>query len=225
MEGDICVSCRLHNRIYDVDYPSGEVVWIMGDDGDFGEGMFHHSHDAQVTYDTDEAGNRTLTRILLYDNREAELLGGAAPCPPDESCPDDIEPYSRVIEVTVDEDLNAEIVWKWPSPTSDDFDDVALYSPLAGGIDRLPNGNLLVTHATVGGNPYLGVISHGRLTELKRDGSLTGAEVVWDVEFNAAYGSFRALRIPEEAVENWKPRPIDMSAIPQGPSTRCLGRR
>ena len=209
--GNIYLNCRLHNRLYNIDYPSGEIVWIMGDEGDFGEGMFHHTHDAQVTFDTNESGERTGSRILLYDNREAPYFGDADACPPDESCRSDIEPYSRVIEIVVDNDLNAEIVWKWPSPTSPDFDEYKVYAPIGGGVSRLANGNLLITHATVGGNPFLGDEIHARLVELKRDGTLTGANVVWDVEFNTGYGSFKAIRLPEETTANWTSDPFDLN--------------
>ncbi len=203
LEGDIYLNCRLLNRLYKIGYPSGDIQWTMGTGGDFGEDLFYRAHDPEISYVEDEDGRRTATRILLYDNRETPPLGDIDPCPPDESCPDDMAPYSRVLEIEV-ADLEAEILWKWPSPESPDFDDVRVQSPLAGGVQRLPNGNLLITHATVGGNPFLGDIPHGRLMEVKRDGTLTGGEVVWDVVFERAYGTFKALRIPEGSLDGWR---------------------
>ena len=214
LSGNIYLNCRIHNRLYNIEYPSGEIVWIMGDDGDFGEGMFHHPHDTQIAFDTDDTGKRTGFRVLMYDNREAPFLGDANACPPDEpeeTCPDNTAPYSRVIEVAVDNDLNAQIVWKWPSPTSPDFDQYRGYAPIGGGVSRLSNGNLLITNATVGGNPFLGDEIHARLIELKRDGTLTGATVVWDVEFNTGYGSFKAIRLPEGTTANWTSDPFDLN--------------
>jgi hypothetical protein len=87
LEGDIYLNCRLLNRLYNIEYPSGDLRWIMGEGGDFGEGFFYHSHDPQVSFDYDDDGNRTDTHILLYDNREAAPLGDASICPPDETCP------------------------------------------------------------------------------------------------------------------------------------------
>ena len=208
LEGDIYLNCRLLNRLYDIEYPSGEIRWIMGDGGDFGEGFFYHSHDPHISFDRDKSGERIATRILLYDNREAPPLGNAEPCPPDETCKERISRYSRVIEVVADADLNAEIVWKWPSPSEPDFDDYHFYSPIGGGVTPLGNGNILITNATEGGNPYLNDVVRGRLLEVVPDGSLTGAEVVWDVAFNKNYGSYRAIRLPKDTTDAWRPHLI-----------------
>ncbi|MBN2194013.1 MAG: hypothetical protein JW751_14455 [Polyangiaceae bacterium] len=206
LTGDVYLTCRLMDRLYKIAYPEGTIEWVMGRGGDFGEGLFHHPHDPQIEHIEDGDGNRAGTRILLYDNREAPLLGDAEPCPPDETCPDGIEPYSRVIEVVVDEALDAALVWKWPSPTAPDFDAVKVYSPLAGGVQVLPNGNLLVTHATDGGNPYLGDPVRARVDEVRRDGTLTGGEVVWSARLSTGYATFKALRIPTSAADGWSSR-------------------
>ena len=201
LRGDVYLNCRLMNRLYDIAYPEGNIEWVMGRGGDFGSGFFHHAHDPSITY-VESGGVRVATRILLYDNREAPPLGEADPCPPDETCPGDIEPYSRVLEVEVDSSLNAEIVWKWPSPTSSDFEAVKTYSPLAGGAQRLPNGHVLITHATEGGNPYLGEVCNTRITEVMPTGSLTGGDVVWDVRSDPGYCSFKATRFVSD-LEGW----------------------
>lgn len=209
LTGEIYLNCRLLNRLYNIAYPSGEIQWVMGTDGDFGDGFFYHTHDPQISFIEDDAGKRIATRILVYDNHETAPLGTSEPCPQDEICPDDIEPYSRVIEIEVDADLNAEIVWKWPSPTSPDFDQVKFYSPIAGGVQELPNGNLLITNATQGGDPLIGQTDvRGRLIELKRVGTPTGGKIVWDVKFATSYGTFKALRLPEEAIDGWDSRVI-----------------
>ncbi|MBN2524783.1 MAG: aryl-sulfate sulfotransferase [Deltaproteobacteria bacterium] len=213
--GNIFLNCRVQNRLYNIAYPSGEIVWIMGDDGDFGEEMFHHPHDPQITYDTNENGERVMTHILLYDNREAPILGTATACPPDETCEDDINPYSRAMEIAVDNQLNAEIVWKWPSPSMRDFEKYAVYSPIAGGVSRLPNGNILVTNATVGGNPFIGAVTNARIWELKRDGTLTGAQVVWDVEFSRGFSTFKAIRLPEGTTDTWASVPVSAIDTPE----------
>jgi hypothetical protein len=202
LAGDVYLNCRLLNRLYKIDYPSGSIEWVMGSGGDFGEELFYHPHDPHISHVENENGRRTATRILLYDNHEGPPLGETDPCPADETCPTDIEPYSRVIEIEVDNDLNAEIIWKWPSPSLPDFEDVALHSPVAGGIQELPGGNLLITHGTEGGNPFVYEMCNGRLMELKR--TPEGGEVVWDVQFARAYGTFKAIRIPRDAVDGWE---------------------
>ncbi len=204
LTGDVYLNCRLLNRLYKINYPSGVVEWVMGDGGDFGAGFFHHSHDPQISFDRDASGRRVATRILMYDNREAPILGAAEPCPPDETCPWDIERYSRIIEVVVDNDLNAEIVWKWPSPAQDDFDAVRFYSPIGGGVARLENGNILVTNATDGGNPFMGDRCRGSVLEIVPDAAPSGAEIVWKLRFGENYATYKAIRVAESAVDGWE---------------------
>ena len=216
LRGNVYLNARVQNRLYNISYPSGDILWIMGDDGDFGENLFHHPHDAQIVADPGANSLPGVTRILLYDNREAPVLGNATACPADETCPLGIEAYSRLLEIEVDETARtARIVWKWPSPTSPDFSEYALYSPIAGGIDQLPDGHLLITHATVGGNPFLpGVVPHGRLMEIQRDGTLTGATVLWDVVFSESYGTFKAIRLPEGSTDSWTSLPLAVGNTP-----------
>jgi len=111
----ILLSVRNLNRIYKISLSSGEVRWIMGDGGDFGEGLFAHQHDPQPLGPG---------RILLFDNglhREGE------------------ENYSRVIEIEYDEEAgDARIVWEYRE--APDF-----YNSIAGDANRLPNGNTLIT--------------------------------------------------------------------------------
>lgn len=206
LQGDVYLNCRLLNRLYKISYPGKEIEWVMGTQGDFGEGLFYHIHDPHISPVEDAEGNRIATRILLYDNRESGLLGEAAECPPDEICPEGIAPYSRLMEIEIDNQLNVNIVWKWPSPSSPDFQTLAFYSPLAGGISELPGGGLLVTNATEGGNPFIGETCHGRLFELRRDGSPTGGEIVWDMRFDEAYCTFKATGIPSDALRGWASR-------------------
>lgn len=120
-EGDaIYINYRNLNRFCKIDYPSGDMLWCLGDGGDFGGGLFSHAHDPEFLPNGD---------ILLFDNG---LHRDGNPEPGE----------SRVIEIAFDPDaLNAEIVWEW----SDGF-----YSEIMGDADRLPNGNILVTDAMNG---------------------------------------------------------------------------
>jgi hypothetical protein len=205
LTGEIYLNCRVLNRLYKIAYPEGSIEWVMGTNGDFGEGIFYHSHDPEITAVTDDQGRRIATRFLIYDNHEGPPMGEVPACPEDETCPPDIEPYSRIIELEVDEQLDTAILFKWPSPTSPDFDQVRFYSPLAGGVATLPGGNLLVTNGTEGGIPLAPFYerTNGRLLEIRRDGTLTGAEVVWEVRLPDYYGTFEAIRLPAEAMEGW----------------------
>jgi hypothetical protein len=114
--GKIYVNVRNLNRIYCVAYPSGEVLWVLGDGGDFGQGLFAHSHDPYfLSHD----------RFLVFDN--GALRPGAT------------HDYSRVIEVEFDADAGrAEIVWEYRE--SPDF-----FSFAQGAIGVQPDGNVFVT--------------------------------------------------------------------------------
>lgn len=85
----VLLNVRNLNRIYKIDVATQQVDWIMGDGGDFGEGIWDHSHDPQFLADD---------RVLIFDN------GYRRPSPQ----------YSRVIEVEFDpSQKRAEIVWEY----------------------------------------------------------------------------------------------------------------
>jgi hypothetical protein len=85
----IYLNVRNLNRLYAIDYPSGDVAWIMGDGGDFGAGLWDHSHDPTFT-----APNR----FVVLDN------GSQRPG----------VKYSRVIEVEFDATAKtAAVVWEY----------------------------------------------------------------------------------------------------------------
>jgi hypothetical protein len=118
--GRMYLNVRNLNRLYAIDYPSGEVAWIMGDGGDFGAGLWDHSHDPVFT-----APNR----FVVLDN------GSNRPGP---------ERYSRVIEVSFDETARtAAVVWEYRE--TPDF-----YSPFLGSVTPQKNGDVLVTDGTGG---------------------------------------------------------------------------
>lgn len=109
------VSVRNLNRIYKLSYPEGEVEWIMGDGGDFGEGLFVHQHNPV---------RLAPGRMLLFDNRlHADPLE---------------QDHSRVIEIEYNpEAREARVVWEYGGPP-------AFYSEAQGDVARLRNGNTLV---------------------------------------------------------------------------------
>jgi hypothetical protein len=109
------VSVRNLNRIYKLSFPEGEVEWIMGDGGDFGEGLFTHQHNPYRL----KPG-----RMLIFDNGLH---------------PDPFEPdRSRVIEIEYDPGAReARVVWEYAGPP-------AFYSEAQGDATRLVNGNTLI---------------------------------------------------------------------------------
>ncbi len=88
-EQSILVNSRHLNRFMKIDYTTGEILWSIGDGGDFGEGLFSHSHDPQPLPDG---------RFLMFDNGNHRV--------PYE--------YSRALEIEVDwEREAAEEVWEY----------------------------------------------------------------------------------------------------------------
>ncbi|MFW5741290.1 MAG: aryl-sulfate sulfotransferase [Myxococcota bacterium] len=114
--GKIYLNVRNLDRLYCIDYPSGEVLWVMGQGGDFGEGLWAHSHDPTFVADD---------RFLMFDN--GALRAGTN------------QEYSRIIEVEFDADeRRADIVWEYRE--SPDF-----YAFAQGAVSVQPNGNIFVT--------------------------------------------------------------------------------
>ncbi len=121
-ESAVYINFRHLDRIVKIDYPSGEVLWSMGRDGDFGAGHFSHGHDPQFL----ENGN-----ILLYDNGNHRQP---------------VE-FSRAVEIAYDPVEGwAQDVWQWP-PVDGGF---WFYDAAMGDANRLPNGNTLITSSQHG---------------------------------------------------------------------------
>jgi hypothetical protein len=136
----VYVSVRNLNRIYKIRWPEGHVEWIMGDGGDFGQGLFVHQHNP-VRLAPD--------RMLVFDNG----LHG-----------DPLAPLrSRVVEIEYDPEIpDARIVWEYAGPP-------AFYSEAQGDATRLSNGNTLVVdgfngrivEVTVDGQPVWELVMPG----------------------------------------------------------------
>jgi len=160
-ESAIYISTRHLSRITKIDYPSGEIIWNMGHqmasgDVDMGTDIgFSFQHSLQKL----DNGN-----ILTFDNGNlAQKFRGTE------------EPLSRAIEITID-DNSAELTWSYELPAD-------LFGFASGNVQKLANGNVLVT--TVGGG--------GTSIEVNPDG-----EVVWDVSYNLSLplgAIYRAHRI------------------------------
>jgi hypothetical protein len=114
------LSVRNLNRVYKLSVSTGRTVWVLGDGGDFGQGLFSHQHEPQILDDG---------HLLLFDN------GLHRP---------GRETFSRVVEIELDEEARlARIVWEYREKP--DF-----YTSIGGDADRLPNGNTLITDSMNG---------------------------------------------------------------------------
>lgn len=114
------LSARNLNSIFKIDRNSGEIVWRLGEDGDFEmdkEDMFYHQHSPELQPN----GN-----ILIYDNGTGRPSGE----------------YSRALELSIEENnMVAKSVWEWGK-------ELDLFTPIWGDADRLENGNTLITFGT-----------------------------------------------------------------------------
>ncbi len=164
----IYYSSRYTSSLYKLDRTSGEVLWRLGEDGDF---AFEGDHDTPWFL---QAHARQLLpggRVLLYDNGAVE----------------DRE-WSRVIEYAVDEDaMTAAVVWEYPGDLADD----EWFTFAWGDADRLDNGNTLVCAGTLVGRQ-----SQSRLFEVTADGTKVW-QVLLSVDGEEELaGDYMAQRIP-----------------------------
>jgi len=115
-DGDaLLLSARNQNTLFTVSYPEGELLWALGEQGDFtydAQAQFYHQHDPELT----PTGTILMFDNGLHDERE----------------------WSRAVEIAYDlETMTAEQVWEFrPEPD--------IYAPVWGDADRLPNGNTLM---------------------------------------------------------------------------------
>ncbi|MBM4372641.1 MAG: aryl-sulfate sulfotransferase, partial [Deltaproteobacteria bacterium] len=114
----LLISAKNQNAIFKFDPGSGEVLWRLGQDGDFtrtdGDGLaFANQHAADFI---------AADRILLFDN-------GA----------EGWREESGAVELRIDEETRTfEVAWSW-------YPDPPVFAPIWSDADRLDNGNTLVT--------------------------------------------------------------------------------
>jgi hypothetical protein len=170
----VLINARHMNEAYKLDRETGEVLWTLGEGGDFTADpdaeypWFSQAHALDVL----ESGN-----LILYDNGSVE------------------RGYSRVLEFALDEtEMTSQIVWEYPGTIADD----SWQNIVWGDVDLLDNGNMFV----VAGAAPLGDDA-SRLFEVDRDGTMiwqmwwsTPDEPVPEGAFCACAGSYAAERIP-----------------------------
>jgi hypothetical protein len=160
------ISMRHHNHVIKVDHKSGNVVWTLGEGGDFeltAGSWFYSQHSPNWRNDG---------RMLIYDN------GNERPGP---------DKYSRAVAYQVDEKaMTAQELWSF---TTD------YYTSFLGSTRWLENGNILVCaggqNAKLGNVPGPPVPGVAQIVEVTMD---SPAEKVWEIKTQGFV--FRATRTP-----------------------------
>ena len=177
-DSSIYISSRHLSRISKIDYPSGDIIWNMGQNMPSGDVTFGHDLRFSWQHSLDlKDGN-----IILLDNgnktKDFNHLPGE-------------ERITRAMEISINEYSavpEASIFWEYNLPNEyDGTGEFEEYFGLASGnVQKLNNGNYLIT--TMGKN--------GTTFEVT-----SGKEIVW----KANYGTpliYRANRIPISMVCN-----------------------
>jgi hypothetical protein len=156
-EDVLYVNIRNPNTFYKINHSNGEIIWGLGEYGDFTlfdkygnekNSLFYHSHAVELV------GDNT---FIMFDNDKHN-----------QSKNDNYR--SRILEISINETtMTANETWSWAG--SD-----AYYSYGYGDADRLPNGNRLGVFGSRShpGEPNIG----GRIVEVNSHG-----EVVWELNF------------------------------------------
>ncbi|MFW9912024.1 MAG: aryl-sulfate sulfotransferase [Candidatus Thorarchaeota archaeon] len=159
------------NTFYKIDHKTGEVIWGVGEYGDFTmydifgvkvDYLFFHPHALERVDDN---------TFILFDNDHHDLNFEG-------------NHKSRMVEITIDEDtMEAHTTWVWRA--TDKY-----WSFLWGDADRLPNGNRL---GVFGASSHPGDENGAHLVEVTEDG-----DIAWQFTFRTnelyRYGVYRIER-------------------------------
>ena len=171
-ESAIYFSSRHLSRVTKIDYPSGDIIWMIGMPSEYNTGDEHICTDLGFTWQHNvsllENGN-----ITLFDNGNLSGLFGQ-------------DATSRALEFRVIDNSYCEMVWEYTLPHWD-TEQWDLFGPWMGSVQTLPNGNKLIN--TVG--------SGGHALEVTND-----QDLVWYAAYNITDseedpgGNYRTFRIP-----------------------------
>ena len=160
--GKIWVNLRNTDQIYQLDYSSRSVDWVLGQNGDFilydqqgamVKSLFHQPHDLR---------HHNQSTITLFDNQYRD--------------PDSGKLHSRLLVIKLNTDQKmARISYQWIAPRE-------FYSSIWGGLNTLPNGNLLGT---------FGFSNHPAIIEVN---PRTGQYWVYDLPNNVYKVTFRSIK-------------------------------
>ncbi|MFV8753512.1 aryl-sulfate sulfotransferase [Nannocystaceae bacterium ST9] len=170
----IVLSMRHQDWVIAIEHASGEIVWRLGDEGDFAltrGAWFHHQHSPRLLPEGD---------LLIYDN---DLQSGVPLA----------DAHARVVRYALDLDaMTAAQVWQ------DDAE--PFVSSVAGDVEPMPTDNLLVLDSTLQPDPasYEVGKNFSRLRELDLDAS---PMEVWSLTTQQGKFIYRAIpttRLPGE---------------------------
>ena len=171
-ESAIYFSARHLSRITKIDYPSGEIIWMIGMPSGYNTGDEHICTELGFTWQHNvhllENGN-----ITLFDNGNLSGLFGQ-------------DATSRALEFRVIDNSYCEMIWEYTLPHWD-TEQWDLFGPWMGSVQTLENGNKLIN--TVGAG--------GHVLEVTPE-----QDIIWYAAFNITNsqedpgGNYRSFRIP-----------------------------
>lgn len=188
---NIIWDAREANILAITDKKTGQIVWRLGPDYDTSPELKkigwvigqHHVH--MIPRGLPGEGN-----ILIFDNGGWAGYGVPNPSSPSGRM-NAKRDYSRILEINP---ISLEIVWQY-TPTEaglvSPLDSSRFYSPFVSSVQRLPNGNTLITEG-----------SDGRLLEVTADHELVWEYIspyrIEDGGLNRMNMVYRAYRVPYE---------------------------
>ena len=142
-ESSIYISSRHLSRITKIDYPSGDIIWMMGLPS-----PFMYSGDEHICSDLEFSFQHNIQKLdngnlLFFDNGNLDYIFGYN------------DMTSRAIEVEVIDDSYCNIIWEYILPT-----ELASYG--MGSVQALENGNYFI-NSTGGGVTILEVNHEGEI--------------------------------------------------------------
>ncbi len=174
-DDSVLLSIRHQDWIIKIDRKSGDVVWKLGEDGDFklaaGQKWFYHQHAPELEPDGS---------LLVFDNG-----AGNPHLPPKDQ-------RARPLRIKIDlQKKTADIVWQ--------ENNQKYYAPIAGDVDRLENGDIQVLDSMITLLPNTFQVSYARLREVDPATN----KWVWKIDLpdgRFAYRCIHTHRLPGEAL-------------------------
>ncbi len=171
-EDVIYLNCRNTNTFYKIDHKTGEMIWSLGEYGNFTmydlngiqkDSLFYHGHALEMIRHNS---------FIYFDN---DLHNQT----------DKLNRQSRILEIEIDENtMTAYTTWEWISP-------LEYFSGWWGDADRLPNLNRLGCFGTMD-HPQTDI--GARLVEVNETG-----DIVWEMNFDKmgdiGHGIYRMERV------------------------------
>ena len=172
VESAIYFSARHLSRLTKIDYPSGDIIWMIGMPSGYNTGDEHICTDLGFTWQHNvhllDNGN-----ITLFDNGNLSGLFGQ-------------DATSRALEFRVIDNSYCEMVWEYTLPHWD-TEQWDLFGPWMGSVQTLENGNKLIN--TVGAGGHVLEVTPNQ-------------DIIWYAAYNITNsqqdpgGNYRSFRIP-----------------------------